>query len=145
MANPRDAVVFDNIDYRAETFAIDNSTITYSATVAGGSSQVGLAVVPVVGTPKTIKLAEDGEGPIMKLIKVEADGNATVQVEGYAELPGGDSATLTVGEKIVGDLGAANAKGYIRAVATGTAAELGHARGEIRDASVTTAVVVRLS
>ena len=32
MADPRNDVVFDEIGYGAETYLIDNSTITYSAT-----------------------------------------------------------------------------------------------------------------
>ena len=79
-----------------------------------------------------------------KLISVSADNKAVVQTRGFCTLPGGDGATLTEGKKIVGDLGAASAKGYIRDVATGTAAELGVATGSIIDADTTTAVVVKL-
>jgi len=78
-----------------------------------------------------------------KLIKVESDGFCVVQTEGYMTLPGGTSATLTAGSKIVGDL-LVSAEGYIRVVATGTAAELGVARGIIVDATTTTAVLVKL-
>ena len=142
MSDPRAAVSNVGTNYRALTFAIDDSTITYSATVAGGSSQVGLAVT--LSDDDTVKLTEDGEYVLGKLIAAYPDNFATVQVGGVCELPGGDGATLTLGEKIVGALGAANAKGYIRAVATGTAAELGHARGAIHNNNTTTAVVVDL-
>ncbi len=142
MADPRLDVKFENIGYRAETFKIDNSTITYSATEANGSAQVGLAVT--LSAAATVELVGDGEKVVGKLISVDADNYAVVQTKGYCTLPGGAGATLTLGEKIVGDLGAASAEGYIRAVATATAAELGHAHGCIVDASTTTAVVVDL-
>lgn len=144
MADPRGDVRFDNIDYRAETFKIDNSTITYSATVANGSSQVGLAVRATPAAGDTVELVGDGEAVLGKLIKVEADNYCVVQTRGYMTLPGGSGATLTVGKKIVGDLGAASAEGYIREVATATAAELGVQRGRIQDPSTATAVVVYL-
>jgi len=142
MADPRAIVNHEGNTGPYDTFIIDASTITYSATVAGGSSQVGLAVT--LSTDDTIKLTEDGELVLGKLSEVSKDGFARVQVRGCMTLPGGDSATLTLGEKIVGDLGAASAKGYIRAVATGTAGELGHARGAILNNNTTTAVVVML-
>lgn len=141
MADPRADVVFDGINAEYTTFAIDNSTITYSATAANGSSQVGLAVA--FSTHGTVELAGDGEEIVGKLINVEKDNFCTVQTGGYMTLPGGTSATLTPGKQIVGDL-LVSAEGYIREVATGTAAELGVSRGMIVDASTTTAVVVRL-
>ena len=126
-------------EYR--TYKIDDSTITYSATVAGGSSQVGLAVN--FSTDDTVQLAGDGEAIIGKLIKVSKDLKATVQVAGEMELPAGTGAALTLGKKIVGDLLVA-AKGYIREVATGTAAELGLCRGYIINNDDTANVWVRL-
>lgn len=125
-----------------ETFAIDDSTITYDATEENGSAQVGLAVT--FSTHDTVELVEDGDPIVGKLIQVEKDGFCTVQTGGVMTLPGGDSATLTVGLAIVGDLGAASAKGYIRIAASGTAAELVKCRGQICNSATTTAVVVRL-
>lgn len=140
MADPRNAV--NNIaKYRAQTFAHD-ATIVYDATAAGGSAQVGLAVTQEGS--QTVSLVGDGEEVEGKLIKVESDGFCVVQIEGEMTLPGGEGATLTEGASIVGDLGASSAEGYIRAVATGTAAELGRTRGTIVDSSTATAVVVRL-
>ena len=124
------------------TYKIDNSTITYSATAAGGSAQVGLAVT--FSAADTVALTADADAVVGKLILVESDDKATVMTEGTMTLPGGDSATLTLGATIVGDLGAANAKGYIRSAASGTAAELVKARGRIENAGTTTAVVVTL-
>lgn len=142
MADPRNAVAFDGIGYEAQTFLIDNSTITYSATVANGSAKVGLAVA--FSASKTVETAGDGEEVVGKLISVESDNKAVVQTGGYMTLPGGNGAALTPGKKIVGALNASSAEGYIREVATGTAGELGLARGMIIDAGTTTAVVVKL-
>lgn len=142
MADNRNDVRFDEIGYGAETYIIDNSTITYSATATNGSSQVGLAVTLSAGS--TVALCADGEAVLGKLISVQKDNKATVQTRGFMTLPGGDSATLTEGKKIVGDLGAASAKGYVRDVDTATAAELGVANGCIIDADTTTAVVVKM-
>lgn len=141
MSDPRLDVHYGEIDPLFLTFKIDNSTITYSATATNGSSQVGLAVA--LSAAETVELAGDGEEIVGKLISVEADNYCTVQVKGTMTLPGGTGASLTVGKKIVGDLLVA-AEGYIREVATGTAAELGVARGMILDAGDTTAVVVLL-
>lgn len=142
MSNPRNTVNFDGILPEVVTFKIDDSTITYSASSVNGSAQVGLAVT--LSSDGTIGLVGDGEAVVGKLLKVEADDKASVQVGGYMTLAAGNGATLTLGEKIVGALNALSAEGYIRAVATATAAELGHCRGMIIDNDTTTAVVVRL-
>lgn len=142
MADPRKAVKYDGIGARYETFAIDNSTITYDVTKDNGSAQVGLAVT--LSGADTVALTADGQFVLGRLIKVEADGYATVQVGGCMALPGGSGASLTRGKAIVGDLGAASAKGYIREVDTATAAELGVCRGFIQNAGDTAAVIVCL-
>ena len=124
------------------TYKIDDSTITYDASKAGGSTQVGLAVT--FSDDDTVALTADGEAVRGKLILVEGDGKCNVMTDGTMTLPGGDSATLTLGATIVGALGAASAKGYIRSAASGTAAELVKARGRIENNDTTTAVVVTL-
>lgn len=141
MSDPRlDAdITGKNAEYLTAYY--DNSTITYSAASAGGSASVGLAVN--LSAAGTIQLVGDGEAVLGRLIKVESNGYCTVQVGGAMELPAGTGASLTVGKAIVGDLSTA-AEGYIREVATATAAELGVARGFIWDASDTTAVQVYL-
>lgn len=142
MADPRDDIRFDEIGALNATYEIDDSTITYDAAEPNGSAQVGLAVT--LADAKTVALADDGDAIEGKLLKVESDGKCVVQVGGYMTLPGGDGATLTEGKKIVGDQGAGAALGYIREVATATAAELGVARGRIIDADTATSVVVAL-
>jgi hypothetical protein len=142
MSDPRAVVVVDGANAEYATFLIDNSTITYSATVAGGSSQVGLAVT--MSAAGTVALAADGERIAGKLIKVDKDLFATVQVGGGMTLPAGTTPGLTLGKKIVGCLLVA-AKGYIRGVNTAAPAELGVADGVIIDGTTdTTAVVIYL-
>jgi hypothetical protein len=141
MANPRNTTDFEGVQGTFATYLIDNSTITYDATKTGGSAQVGLAVT--LSAARTVALTADGDAVVGKLVKVEADNKATVQDGGYMTLPSGASASLTRGLKIVGDLDTA-AKGYIREVASGTAAEINKGRGFIVDAADTAAVVVRL-
>lgn len=139
MADPRNAV--NNIArYQAQTYAHD-ATIVYDATLAGGSAQVGLAVTQEGS--QTVSLVGDGEEVEGKLIKVESDGKCVVQYAGDMTLPGGTSATLTEGSKIVGDLLGA-AEGYIQSAASGTAAHHVVSRGTIINSATTTAVVVRL-
>jgi hypothetical protein len=142
MADPRLAVAYEGIGAVIATFKIDNSTIVYSATQNGGSAAVGLAVTE--SAADTIKLTEDGEGVLGKLLAVESDNIATVQIGGAMKLPGGNGASLTRMKKIVGALGAGNARGYIREVNTAQAAELGVARGMILDATDATAVELYL-
>jgi len=141
MSDPRAALSYNEIGALFVTYAHDD-TIVYSATAVNGSAQVGLAVT--LESDFTVTLSGDGEAVEGKLIQVEPDGFCVVQVAGYMTLPGGDSATLTNAAKIVGDLGAASAEGYIRSAASGTAAELVLARGRIIDNTTTTAVVVCL-
>ena len=136
MSDPRNAVSLAGVGYEAETFLIDDSTVTYDATQVNGSAQVGLAVT--LSAANTVALAGSGEAVLGKLISVSADDKAVVQTGGYVTLPGGTSATLTVGTKIVGDL-LVSAKGYIQSVSSEVVG-----RGMIIDASTTTAVVVRL-
>jgi hypothetical protein len=141
VADPRASVIFADVgEFEALTFSIDNSTITYSSTSANGSASVGLAVT--LSASKTVALAADGEPVVGKLIEVFADNTATVQVGDVLVLPGGNGATLTPGLAIVGALNASSAKGYIRAAASGTAAELIKCRGIILDSGTTTAVAV---
>lgn len=143
MADPRLRFEFGTIGYKAVTLLADNSTITYSASTANGSAAVGRAVT--LSAAHTVALAADGEAVIGKLIEVSSDLACTVQVEGFCELPGGNGADLTLGYPIVGALNASNAKGYIRAAASTTAAELAKGNGKIFDAATTTAVVVKLA
>lgn len=138
MADPRATVNFQGIGYEAITYPHDN-TIVYDATLPNGSAQVGLAVT--LETNGAVSLVGDGEEVEGRLNKVEQDGLCVVQTGGYMELPGGDGATLTPGTKVVGDLGAAAAEGYIQTVA----AQHGVSRGTIIDATDPTAVIVRFA
>jgi hypothetical protein len=140
MADPRKDADYEGIGYKGETFKYDN-TIVFDKTKMGNSAQVGLTVTTTGN--KQVGLIEDAQRVAGKLILVEGDGFCTVQTEGGCELPAGDAATVTAGSKIVGALGAAGAKGYIRNAAA-TAAEDAVAEHEIRDAADTTKVKVML-
>ncbi len=131
MADPRDTLDFRGQHAKFLTLEIDASTITYLETADNGSDQVGLAVTFTTAGDGTVKLTEAGEFVLGRLAQVSADGYCTVQVEGVMKLPPGSGASITEGKQIVGALGASSAKGYIREVATGTAAELGVSRGFI--------------
>jgi hypothetical protein len=142
MSDPRSTIQIDGQNPQYLPFTIDASTITYDPTKPNGSAQVGLAVK--LASAKTIALSTDGSAVLGKLINVEPDGQALVQVGGGVTLPGGNGAALTVTKKIVGAVNASSAGGYIREVNTAVAAELGLARGFIADAGTATAVVVVL-
>lgn len=142
MANPKAVINYNGIGRETVTLKIDDSTIKYSATAADGSVSVGLAVT--LSADGTVALCADADRVLGKLLEVTHDGFCTVQVGGFVTLPGGASATLTRGLAIVGALGASSAKGYIRVVATGTAAELGKCHGYIVESGTSTAVVVKL-
>lgn len=142
MASGRAQVSVDGIGYDAVTQKIDASTIVFDATKVNGCASVGLAVT--LSADDTVALCADGDAIAGKLIKVESDGFCTVQVSGFCTLPGGASATLTRLTTFVGALGASSARGYIRSAASGTAAELIKARGQIWNASDATNVVIKL-
>lgn len=144
MADPRKTTSYEGIGFRAETFSIDNSTITYDATKVGGAATTMIGKAVTESAAGVVALAADGEFVKGKLILVEPDGKCTVQTRGYCQFGGGNGASLTRGKKVVGALNGSSEKGYIREVATGTAAELGRQVGQIIDASDTTAVWVDL-
>lgn len=129
----RHDVAFDGILSEYVTYLIDGVTITYDANQAGGSAAVGRAVM--VSGNRTVALADDNARIKGKLIKVERDGKATVQVAGYMNLPGGTGATLTPGAAVVGALGSGNARGYVKAADAATLAQVAAARGQIVDSS----------
>lgn len=144
MADPRRAVSIEGIAPVFKTYKIDNSTIVYDATKVGGAAATMIDKAVTFSTDDTVALVADGDAIVGKLISVESDNYCTVQTHGGMTLPGGASATLTLGAAIVGALGASSAKGYIRSAASGTAAELVKARGQITNNDTTTAVAVDL-
>ncbi len=142
MADPRLGTTRKGIRPDVETFPIDASTITFDATKARGSAQVDLAVT--ISANNQIALANTNDPVLGQLLLVEPDGMAAVQTGGYVNLPGGVSATLTPGSKIVGAQGASSARGYIKTADPAQIGQVANARGIITDASVTTAVEVVL-
>lgn len=139
MADPRAANSFllGPHEFEIATFAYD-STIVYDADEVGGSAQVGLAVS--IESSNVVTLVGAGENVLGKLLSVDSDGFCSVQHRGFMTLPGGDSATLTAGSKIVGALNPSSAEGYIKVATT----EHTVSRGMILDSSTATAVVVLL-
>jgi hypothetical protein len=157
MADARKVVSYDGIDVETVTMKIDGVTIVYDKTQPGGAVGVGRAVSLVGGTSDDmVELAADNGVIYGKLLDVQADGFCTVQVGGYADLPGGNGATLTITGKIQGALNAASARGFIKIVpetvsASPTQAEIqalwraAKTRGTIVNNDVTTAVWVDLN
>lgn len=144
MPDPRLTVTNVGVEPRYRTYLIDNSTITFSASTAGGSAGVDKAVT--FSGDNTVKLAADGDSVIGKLIQVEANSVCRVQIGGCMTLAGGtglSAAATARGKSIVGALVSGN-PGGIRDVATGTAAELGKARGFIANAADTANVEIEL-
>lgn len=123
MAHPGDTLAFDGQHARFLTFKGDASTIVYSATAANGSAQVGLAAKFASAGDGTVELTTDGCRVLGPITQVTHDNFVTVQVGGVARLKSGSGATITEGAAIVGDLDGSD-PGYIRAAASGTAAEL---------------------
>lgn len=142
MSDPRKTVLNTEVFAPTRTRKIDNSTIVYDKTKVGGSAGVGKAVK--FSADDTVALTTDGSEVLGVLESVEADGFCTVRERGPVSLPGGSGASLTLGKKIVGAVDGSSNGGFIREVATGTAAELGKARGYICNNDDTTAVVVDL-
>lgn len=125
-SNPRDEVRFDEVLAQYATYKSDGSTITYSATAVGGSARVGRAVK--ISTDDTVALAGDNDPIDGVLAQVEPDGKCSVQMYGFAKVPGGNGATLTVGLKLLGALDAGSVAGCVKTapetVTTPTAAEV---------------------
>lgn len=144
MANPRNTVSFEDIGVRQQTFKTDNSTILYDRTKQFGSDQAGKKLAVTMSADGTVALAADGDAIIGRLEKVEADNKATVAVDGCLGFKKGNGASVTRGKKIVGALDGSSNRGFVREVNTGTAAELGKARGAILDNSDDNNIVVQL-
>lgn len=126
---------------RTLTFQIDNSDITFDATLPGGSSVVGRAVM--LSANNVVRLAGAASPVLGKLIQVHADGACAVQTMGTVDLPKGDGA-CTAGSKVVGDVRTA-ARGYVRSVAAATLAEVAVANHHVIDASDAEAVELTLA
>jgi hypothetical protein len=144
MADPRKTSAYGGIGALRVTYKHDN-TIVYDKTKVGGSAQVGLAVTLFGEADDVVSLVGNAEPVEGRLELVESDGFCVVQVAGYMELPGGTSATLTQGSKIMGDLGGESTtdEGYIQAISADAAGAV-VGRGAIVNNDTTTAVTVRL-
>ena len=144
MANPRKIIDHRGQGFRAFTFLVDGTSIVHSATAKDGSASAGLAVGLVAGTEDTVELVVDGQNVLGRLLHVEADGTCAVQVEGVCELAAGNGATVTRGAPVVGALGAASARGYVRAIAPATLADVAQGRHRILKAADPTKMQIHL-
>ena len=143
MPNPRLVYGREGIGYRAATYAIDGVTITFSADQVNGSSVAGRAVGLVAGTAQTVELVAAGQDVLGRLDNVAADGACTVQIEGQCFLPQGNAVTVVRGDKIIGALGAASARGFIGPPSADAAGALA-GRHRVDDVTTTTAIDVYL-
>jgi hypothetical protein len=142
MADPRNVVSFESIDANYATFSTDAVTIVYDVTQIDGAAAATIGKAVSLSAGSTVQLASDAEAVIGGLVLVESDAKGTVQIEGFQRLPGGSGATLTLGSHIVGALGVASVKGYIRSAVGTVAAEIIRMSGRIIDATDTANVVV---
>ena len=149
MPDPRNTVAFDEVATRRVTYKIDNVTIIYDKTKTKGSAQVGFAVG--LSDDGIVELVNDNNVIEGKLDEVFPDNKASVIVDGYAFLPAGAAAAVAIGRKVIGALGPAGARGFVKAVpaasAPPTQAEVNAAlngRGAIVANDDTTKLVIRL-
>jgi hypothetical protein len=144
MANPRKIVgTHDGVGFRALTFLIDGVTITYSDTATLGSAVAGRAVSMVAGSQFVVELTNTGTAVLGRLDHVEPDGVCVVQIEGECKLPQGNAVDVVRGNKIIGALGAASARGYVGPPTADVAGALA-ARHTVLDDAVSTAISVYL-
>lgn len=129
MANPRNTVKFQGIQFQAQTFLIDDDTIKFDVTKDNGSDKVGLAVK--LSGNATVAVAGAGDLVLGKLLKVEQDDKAAVQTGGYVTFA--STGEIAAGDKIMGATGGKIAK-----------SETAAARGIVVDASDADNVWVRL-
>ena len=97
------------------TFQGDGSTIKYDITKPNRSDAVGKAFK--INADGKGELVDDGDEIDGKVIAVDDDHKFTAAyMFGGLRLPLGENATVTRGDKVVGALGASNAKGYVKAL-----------------------------
>lgn len=97
------------------TFQGDGDTIKYDATKPNRSDAVGKAFK--LNANGIGELVGDGDEIEGKVISVDDDHKFTAAyMFGGLRLPLGNNATVARGDKIVGALGASNAKGHVKAV-----------------------------
>ena len=146
MASGRNEVDYTDIGFNAQTYKIDGVTIVYDRTKPNGISiAAGAGLGVMLSADDTVALTNDGAAVEGKLIKVESDNFATVQIEGFSTLPKGDSGTnsVTRGRRIVGAT-RGGVRGFVRDVDTAVAAELGKMGGKVINVADADNVVVKL-
>ena len=101
------------------TFQGDGDTIKYDITKPNRSDAVGKAFK--INANGLGELVDDGDEIDGKVISVDDDNKFTgAYMFGGLRLPLGTGATVARGDKLVGALGAGNAKGHVKAAAAVT-------------------------
>ena len=97
------------------SFTADNDTITYNKNAENRSTAVGKAFT--INDAGKAVLVADGDEIIGKVLAVDDDNVMTgAYICGGLRLPLGKNAEVARGDKLVGALGARNAKGYVKTV-----------------------------
>lgn len=143
MANPRKIVAYGEVLTKRATYKTDGVTILFDVTKVGGSVSANNNLAVTLSADNTVALCADADPVLGVLEKVEGDGMATIIVEGYVPFKKGNAATLTRNSKIIGALGAASAKGYVRNAAAATLAEVAVGVGKVQDVSDSVLVWVK--
>lgn len=105
------------------SFTADGDTIAYNKNMENRSTAVGKAFT--LNADGKAELVDDGDEIIGKVLAVDDDNVMTgAYICGGLRLPIGDNQTVARGDKLVGALGANNAKGYVKAL-SGTLRTLG--------------------
>ena len=119
------------------SFTADGDTITYDKNAENRSTAVGKAFK--INADGKAELVADGDEIVGKVLAVDNDDVITgAYICGGLRLPIGNGVTVDRGDKLVGALGADNAKGFVKAVAAAPAAVGTEAKTDYADADVGT-------
>lgn len=118
------------------SFTADGDTITYDKNAENRSTAVGKAFT--INDDGKAALVADGDEIIGKVLAVDDDNVMTgAYICGGLRLPLGKDATVARGNKLVGALGARNAKGFVKSVPAAPEAVSTEAKTDYADTDVT--------
>lgn len=102
------------------SFTADGTTISYDKNAINRSTAVGKMFK--INTDGKAELVSDGDEILGIVLAVDSDDMMTgAHIFAGLRLPIGKNATIARGDKIVGAVGASNAKGYVRSTTPATA------------------------
>ena len=117
------------------SFRADNDTITYDKNAENRSTAVGKAFT--INADGKAVLVSDGDEIIGKVLAVDDDNVMTgAYICAGLRLPLGSSQKVVRGDKLVGALGANNAKGFVKALPAPPNAVATNARVNYQDSDV---------